>query len=168
MKKGKINREKYIRKRKEYKIQCDNEKNKHEKEEEEKRKLIRTEEEAWKYINKYRKKREKIDENIDLESWNLHFMKLLGGTKKRMIIEEKEERREKEEGIEKNGEETEKITREELMKQLKRLKKEKVPGENGIENEVWRLMPKEIGEVFLKLLNKIWRKEEFQKNGIED
>lgn len=95
-------------------------------------------------------------------------MKLLGGTKKRMIIEEKEERREKEEGIEKNGEETEKITREELMKQLKRLKKEKVPGENGIENEVWRLMPKEIGEVFLKLLNKIWRKEEFQKNGIED
>lgn len=30
-------------------------------------KLIKTKEETWKYINKYRKKKERIDENIDLE-----------------------------------------------------------------------------------------------------
>ncbi|XP_070162472.1 golgin subfamily A member 6-like protein 22 [Polyergus mexicanus] len=154
MKKGKINREEYIGKRREYKIWCDNEKKKHEKEEEKKIKLIRTEEKAWKYINKYRKKREKIDENIDLESWNSHFMELLGGTKERRIMEE--DRRE-EEGIGKNKQEVEEITKEELMKQLKRLKRGKAPGENGIENEAWRLMPKEIREVFLKLLNKIWK-----------
>ncbi|KAM0724673.1 LINE-1 reverse transcriptase-like protein [Formica fusca] len=80
-------------------------------------------------------------------------MELLGGTKERRIMEE--DRRE-EEDIGKNGE-LEEITKEELMKQLKRLKREKAPGENGIENEAWGLMPKEIGEVFLKLLNKIWK-----------
>lgn len=32
-----------------------------------------------------------------------------------------------------------------------------MPGENGIENEAWRLMPQEIGDVFLKMINKIWR-----------
>ena len=56
MKKREINREEYVRKRKEYTIWCNEEREKHEKEEEEKINLIRTEEEAWKYTNKYRKK----------------------------------------------------------------------------------------------------------------
>lgn len=36
------------------------------------------------------------------------------------------------------------------------MKKGKAPGEDGIENEAWRLMPKEIGGVMWKLLNNIW------------
>lgn len=35
------------------------------------------------------------------------------------------------------------------------MKKGKVPGEDSIENEAWRLMPEEIGEMFRILLNKI-------------
>lgn len=61
-----------------------------EREEEEERKieLIKTEEEAWKYINKHRRKRERIDENIEPENWNQHFRKLLEGTEGRVIMDE--------------------------------------------------------------------------------
>jgi len=55
LKKDKIQREEYVEKRKKYRKWCDSERRKHEMEEEEKIRLIRTEEEAWKYINKYRK-----------------------------------------------------------------------------------------------------------------
>lgn len=50
--------------------------------------LKETEEEAWKYINKHRRKRERIDENIEPENWNQHFRKLLEGTEGRVIMDE--------------------------------------------------------------------------------
>lgn len=40
---------------------------------------------------------------------------------------------------------------------MRKLKRRKAPGENGIENEAWELMPKEIGEVLYKLVKKIWK-----------
>jgi len=72
LKKDKIRREEYVEKRKEYRKWCDSERRKRETEEEEKIRSIRTEEKAWKYINKYRKKKEKINEGIDGKntSWN--------------------------------------------------------------------------------------------------
>lgn len=51
----------------------------------------------------------------------------------------------------------EEIIREEIIEQLRKLEKEKAPGENGIENETWKLIPKEVGKVLFKLLNKIWK-----------
>ena len=48
------------------------------------------------------------------------------------------------------------INKEMLIKKLRQLKRSKAPGENGIDNETWRLMPAEIGEEFLRLLNKVW------------
>jgi len=83
-------------------------------------------------------------------------MELLGGTKERVVLEEKKEKEETDK-MERNEEEKEEITKEELVKQLRKLKKGKAPGENGIENEAWRLMPGVIEEVFLKLINKIWK-----------
>lgn len=67
MNKDKISREEYVRKRKNYKVWCEKEKKRHEKDKGIKINNIRTEAEAWKYINKYRKKREKIDKGIELE-----------------------------------------------------------------------------------------------------
>lgn len=153
LRKDKISREECIRKRGEYKKWCKGEKKKHEKEEEEKIKTIKTEKEAWKYINKYKKKREKITENIGIESWKRHFMEIPKGAEERTIMEE-EKGIEEEGGLEKSGEEEE-ITKEEVVKQLRRLKNAKAPGKNGIENEAWRWMPKETGEVLLQLLNKM-------------
>lgn len=51
------------------------------------RKVIRTEEEAWKYINKYKWKREGLDENIKLESWKKNFMDTLGGEREKTTNE---------------------------------------------------------------------------------
>ncbi|KAK9304979.1 hypothetical protein QLX08_003835 [Tetragonisca angustula] len=48
------------------------------------------------------------------------------------------------------------IPREDLIKKLKELKRSKA---DEIENEAWRLMPDEIGEQFVKLINKVWRGE---------
>lgn len=50
MRKSKINRKKYVRKRREYKIWCSNKRRRHEEEKKRKVEAIRTEEEAWKYI----------------------------------------------------------------------------------------------------------------------
>lgn len=58
---------------------------------------------------------------------------------------------------EKEFKEEEEITTEEMIEQLKKLKREETPGENEIENEAWKLMSKEIGEVLWKLMNKIWK-----------
>lgn len=82
-------------------------------------------------------------------------MELLGGTKRRIVLNLADE--EKEEG-ERKDEEVEDITKKELMRQLKKLKIAKAPGKDGIENEAWRYMSKEVGEVFWKLINNIWRK----------
>ena len=79
-------------------------------------------------------------------------------------LERKEERelrgdgkkREEEEEEREEGGKEEEFGREEIIKQLRKLKKGKAPGENGIENEAWRLMPKEI-EALMSLINKIWK-----------
>lgn len=55
--KGKIERKKYVRMRKKYKLWYKEEKEKYEKEEEERINRIRTEKEAWKYINKFRRRK---------------------------------------------------------------------------------------------------------------
>jgi len=70
-------------------------------------------------------------------------MELLGGTNERVVLEigsEGEEEREK------RKERIEEITREELKEVVRKTKRAKAPGENGIENEAWRYMTKEIGE----------------------
>ncbi|KAG7198956.1 hypothetical protein KM043_015919 [Ampulex compressa] len=144
-------------KRRAYREWCKGERQSYEKEEEEKIKLIRTEKEVWKHINKYRKKKEGIDESILSERWRQHFLDLLDETSEKVILEE---RKETEEGEEKGttlGRGEEEITKEELITQLVNMKRGKAPGKNGLENEAWRLMPKEIGEVVLQLINKIWR-----------
>lgn len=68
LKKEKINREEYIAKRKEYKEWCKEQKKIHEEIEEDKIRNIKNETEAWKFINKYRRKRiEKINKDIQME-----------------------------------------------------------------------------------------------------
>jgi len=85
-------------------------------EEEEKLKSIRIEEEAWKYINKYRKEKEekkekrKIDEGMEMNRWNAHFMELLGRTKERVVLEEEKEKKKAENKRERSEEEKEEIT----------------------------------------------------------
>lgn len=53
------------------------------------------------------------------------------------IKEEKDEKEEKVQDITK-----------ELVRQLKKLKDRKAPGENGIKNEVWKYMSGEVSAIF--------------------
>lgn len=152
---GKINREEFVKKRKEHRKWCAEEKERYEREEMEKIKLIKSESEAWKYINKYRGKKRggKTGESIDLKRWKNYFMLLLGG-------QEAEEKGVAQRGgrVDQTGEEeTEGFTREKMIHSLRNLKRAKAPGADGLENEAWRLMPMTIGEEFWRLMNAIWR-----------
>lgn len=65
-------------------------------------------------------------------------------------MKERNDDRHEEETTKKEWKEEE-ISREEFeaIKSIEKRKSNK--GQNGIENEVWRLMPKEIGEVFYEM-----------------
>lgn len=133
-----INKEEYIRIRRDYRRWCEEERKKHEKEEERKIRMIRTEKEAWQYINKYRRKRETVDNGIGMEEQRRYFIELLGETERKAILEiekkgDREERREQEE-----EREIEDLTSEEINESLRRLKLGKAPGEDGIDNKAWK------------------------------
>lgn len=114
---GKCEMEEYLKERKEYKIWCREKKKEYERQEEEKIRKIKTEQEAWKYINRFRKRRKGVSEEISEERWKRYFMETLEG-EEQTALEEGEEEREMEEKREEESE----ITKEELIKQLKRMK----------------------------------------------
>ena len=62
-----------------------------------------------------------------MEDWKLHFCQLLKGK-----IKKEEEPKEKESRKKANEDEEEDITAEEVINVIKKLKKNKAPGENGI------------------------------------
>ncbi|XP_024881253.1 ABC transporter F family member 4-like [Temnothorax curvispinosus] len=65
---GRIGKEEYVREKKEHKKWCKEQKGRHESEEEEKIRNIKNEAEAWKYINKYKKKKaEGISEEMHMD-----------------------------------------------------------------------------------------------------
>ncbi|XP_043603168.1 uncharacterized protein LOC122576640 [Bombus pyrosoma] len=133
-------------------VWCKHRKERHEDEEMEKIKKIETEQEAWNYINKYRRRREGIDEEISEEEWKNHFMKILGGTEHKKS-RKTEGHRAEEKIMEERENNTEK---EEVIYQLRNLKEKKAMGEDGLENEVWKYAPKEVGKALWELLRKIW------------
>ena len=72
-------RREFYRKRKEYRDICDRKKLGLKEREEKELEKINTECQAWKYINKYRSKREGVSEKISIEEWVKHFREVLGG-----------------------------------------------------------------------------------------
>jgi hypothetical protein len=73
-------RNRFLEAKKKYRQRC-REKKKQRKERGEKEiKEIRTEE-VWKYINRGRKKKESVSEEITMQEWEEYFMKLLEGRK---------------------------------------------------------------------------------------
>ncbi|XP_050469789.1 uncharacterized protein LOC126863566 [Bombus huntii] len=150
--KGKCSREEFIEEKKAFKQWCKQRNEKQEEEEMEKINKIKTEQEAWKYINKYRRRKEVIDEDIREEEWKNYFMEMLEGTesKEDRRIEgwraEEESKEEREDNIEK----------EEVIFQIRNLKEKKATGGDGLENEVWKYAPKEVGEALWEMLRKIW------------
>jgi hypothetical protein len=121
-------------------------------EEEMKMKGIKTEEEVWRYINRERKKKgEIVSDRITMEEWRKYFSELLGG---------EENRQEKEKRQHRVGE-IEEITREELEQQLRKLKRKKAPGRDGIQNESWIYGTEREVDRLLEIMNGVWKGEGF-------
>jgi hypothetical protein len=151
-KKEKATKEEYKRARKRYKLVCKEKKEKKRMEEEMKMKGIKTEEEVWRYINRERKKKgEIVSDRITMEEWRKYFSELLGGEENR---QEKEKRQQ---GV---GE-IEEITREELEQQLRKLKRKKAPGRDGIQNESWIYGTEREVDRLLEIMNGVWKGEGF-------
>ncbi|KAH0820296.1 hypothetical protein GEV33_002495 [Tenebrio molitor] len=151
-KKEKATKEEYKRARKRYKLVCKEKKEKKRMEEEMKMKGIKTEEEVWRYINRERKKKgEIVSDRITMEEWRKYFSELLGG---------EENRQEKEKRQYRVGE-IEEITREELEQQLRKLKRKKAPGRDGIQNESWIYGTEREVDRLLEIMNGVWKGEGF-------
>ncbi|KAH0818454.1 hypothetical protein GEV33_004337 [Tenebrio molitor] len=151
-KKEKATKEEYKRARKRYKLVCKEKKEKKRMEEEMKMKGIKTEEEVWRYINRERKRKgEIVSDRITMEEWRKYFSELLGG---------EENRQEKEKRQHRVGE-IEEITREELEQQLRKLKRKKAPGRDGIQNESWIYGTEREVDRLLEIMNGVWKGEGF-------
>ena len=158
-KNGLVTRNDYLEERKRYKEWCKIKKKEHEKEEEEKIKNIKTESEVWNCINKRRKEREGLEEEIPLEKWEKHFIESLDGTKIKVVNDLKSEtiNREGEKEKEEDKEEEDDIQDIVFAKQIAKLKRRKAVREDGIENEAWIHATHEIVEAFKKMVRLIWK-----------
>jgi hypothetical protein len=85
-----------------------------------------------------------------MQEWKEYFMKLLERKKEEGKAETEMEKNQKE------PEETE-ITVEEVERQMRKLKKKKAPGRDGVQNEVWMYGTKGILERMVELMNAVWR-----------
>ncbi|XP_025262551.1 golgin subfamily A member 6-like protein 22 [Camponotus floridanus] len=122
----------------------------------------KTEKKFWEIVNQNRNGREGIDENIRREDWIKHFTKQLGGTE--IDIGEEGERTEEvtNEELEKGGSRgadckiTEEITEEEIEVTIRKLKKKKAVGPDGIGNEAWIYGIEKLRGKMKEILNKMW------------
>lgn len=138
----------FKRMRSEYRELCNTKRNGWLHEEEELLGLIRSETEAWNYVNKKRKKRTGVSDKIAMEEWTAHFMETLGG------VDRKPEVRWAEEDL--DGEKGPDIRLEEVMEQINKLKKKKAAGGDGIRNEAWIYGQDKLARWLWTVIKGVW------------
>lgn len=153
-KKDKGTEEEYRTTRKNFRELCERKKTQQAEKEYREIMTIKTEAEIWKYINKEKKRKPGINNDIEMKEWERHFKELLEG-------EFGEEESEKE--VEKITKSDRAITERELEEAINRLKKKKAPGEDGICNEQIIHANGKTKRRILELLNKVWKGEGWPK-----
>ncbi|XP_018400175.1 PREDICTED: golgin subfamily A member 6-like protein 22 [Cyphomyrmex costatus] len=143
--------EEFIRCRKEYRELCGKKQEEQKRKEEKEVEKIRTEAEAWKFINKGRKKKEDVCRDIKMKEWIEHFMKTLGGVEERKVEVEGRRRidRAEDEGI---GEE-------EIKNEIRRVKRGKAAGIDQIRNEAWKEGGEKVGERLGEVLKMVSKRD---------
>lgn len=135
-------------------------KSRKEKEERELRNL-KNETKVWKFRNKMRGLKKWKENNISKERWNDHFMELLEGKEvasKEDKIKNQESEAEEEEKTNKEEEE-EDINKEEIGKIVRKMKKTKTVGIDGIPMEAWKYGKRAIRKGLIDILRSIWKSE---------
>jgi len=112
---------------------------------------IRRESEVWNYINKKRRRGQRMENGIEPERWRLHFKDLLEGVEPEVgkRIQENEVRIGEEEG--------ENIQEEEIKEVVRKIKKKKAAGVDGIPMETWKFAGKHLWKELVRLLRQIWK-----------
>ena len=135
--------------RKEYKKLCITKKNKEKEDFLLEIKQIRKEADVWKHVKKLKGNKNQLSDDISMDKWREHFIKLLQGSEERQHAK-----------ISRRIEEV-KLTDSEIETQIKNLKKEKAAGEEGIKNEAWIHSKGRIREKLKELIKLVWRGEGF-------
>ena len=149
----------FIRCRKEYRDLCRKKEEEYRKREEREIENIKTEAEAWKFINKGRKKREGICRTIEMVEWEKHFKEIFGG------VEEKKDDWQRNKEV--NRKEGEGISQEEVNREIRRLKRGKAAGLDGIRNEAWKEGGEKVNTKLSEVIRKgkCGREKDFLRNG---
>jgi len=113
--------------RREFREKCKKKEERNRKRIEEEINSITTEAQIWRFVNLRRKKARIIEENINMEDWEKHFLELLEGEKG--TGEETEEKGKME------GDQEEELKEEEIEIQLKKIKRKKAIGVDDIGGE---------------------------------
>ena len=143
----------FIRCRKEYRDLCRKKEEEYRKREEREIENIKTEAEAWKFINKGRKKREGICRTIEMVEWEKHFKEIFGG------VEEKKDDWQRNKEV--NRKEGEGVSQEEVNMEIRRLKRGKAAGLDGIRNEAWKEGGEKVKTRLSEIIRKVWEGEGF-------
>lgn len=151
---GEENGDELKRARIEYKQLCKEKIEEWKNKEEMQLKEITTDSQAWKYVNKFRKKREGVERDIKIEEWREHFKKLLEGNEEAVI--DTREDIDKLRGAEKD---IEKVTREEIARQIKKMKKDKAAGRDQIKNEAWMYGGEKVFKEIARIIEMTWEGE---------
>jgi len=148
--KGKVGRGRFLEEKAKFKELVERRQKEKREEDEEELKKIKSEVEIWRYINKKRGNKTKMENKIGKEEWRKHFMNLLDGAEIRVRMEERVEEEIKD--IE------DMIEEEEIRTALRRMKLKKAAGIDGIPMEAWRHARGELWIRLVDLLRAIWKK----------
>lgn len=102
---------------------------------------------AWKVINKERKRKVGLTNKFEISKWRKYFADLLERKEEVEAVRNEKGKERCTQGCE--------ITEEEVWKQIKKLKKGKAAGEDEIENEAWIHGGGIIVSRLTRLINKV-------------
>jgi len=101
------------------------------------------ESEVWEIINSERKKKSRINEGIEMEEWEEHFKRLLGGVENKVVRGYKRRRERVEE---------KEISKEEIRSTIRKMRDGKAAGLDGMPGEVWKYRGRGNDEMDMEFL----------------
>lgn len=108
------------------------------------------ESDVWEIVNRERRKRGRINEDIKLEEWKEYFARLLGGVEVRVMRGERDGGGRRQEEVE------EEISKKEIKEALGKLKNGKAMGVDEIPGEAWKYGGEVVEDWIWKLCNRVW------------
>lgn len=121
---------------------------------------VRRKSEIWKIVNKERKSRRGINEEIELKEWKEYFMGLLGEEEERISREKVGEEEFERVGVRREQD----ISKEEIKEALRRMRIGKASGIDEIPNELWKFEDEELEGWIVEFCKEYEEEKDGQRN----